>query len=79
MSRVENLTGNYIGIDADLTIAEGYDSKLEHGSELWSAGLGAAEDRAFTDDERIELADVLIARWTAYRAAAVAAKEKAGR
>lgn len=51
--RRETANLGIVGLGPDLTISEGYD--------------GGFNERDWTPDERRELADYMIAQWTAYR------------
>lgn len=70
-----NVYGDVIGIGPDLEAKHGFDGALPYvrrpdhmDGEEW-----ASADR-LTPDEQIEIADVMLARWAAFRCRAVAAK-----
>lgn len=52
-----------IGLGPDGSVSEGYDGSL------WSSAFPDSEihDAPLTDDDLIELADFMIARWTEFR------------
>lgn len=66
-----------VGIDPDLTVFEGYDTKLHSAAialnEYWDDGY-----EEMSRAEKLSLADAVIARWQRYRIAVAGAQEQGG-
>lgn len=60
--RVVDAHDGVLGLTDAGDLVEGYDSTLE------SAWMPGTDDEEFTDAERVEIADAVIARWQAWRA-----------
>lgn len=56
-------TGQIVGIDSDLYLTEGFDGQITDHFYNWNGDI----QRVTADDMR-ELADIMIDRWTRYRA-----------
>ena len=61
--------GGIIGIDEDLNVTEGYDGGIEFQPlSQWEDG-DPENLKPWTSAEKIELADMMIDRWTRFKAA----------
>ncbi|MBX3653211.1 MAG: hypothetical protein KF686_03440 [Ramlibacter sp.] len=69
--RTKYAHGGIIGIDPALIVSEGYDGPFFRPAYEWETPEEYEEGgSALTPEERVELADFMIARWEAFKAEA---------
>ncbi len=60
--------GGIIGLDEQMRLFEGYDGAINYPAPDWLSETEVDEiSRYLTSSEAVELADIMIARWQAFR------------